>query len=112
MRLPIFAVAMIFCFRAVCQENRPTEMKYLTVPPLSGPWTVRVAALNIEHGVEYPTVIKLKGSVEIRTPVCVTVGEKKVCEGYMVLHADEATFNEATGAIEAQGNVSVIPVQK
>ena len=111
-------MAMIFCLRAVGQDtNSPgqaNDMKYLTVPPLEGPRTVRVAALNIEHGVDYPTIIRLKGNVEIKTPVCVRVGEKKelVCEGYMVLHADEATFNEATGAIEAHGNVTVIPIQK
>jgi hypothetical protein len=113
MRLPLLAAAMIFSFGAICQDNQSAEMKYLTVPPLKGPWTVRVSALNIEHGVEYPTVIRLKGNVEIKTPVCVTVGEKKelVCDGYMILHADEATFDEATGAIEAHGNVSVIPIQ-
>ena len=61
--------------------------------------------MNIEHGVEYPTVIHLSGKVEIKTPVCV----KQICEGYMILHADEATFNEATGVIEAHGNVTVIP---
>jgi hypothetical protein len=115
MRLPVFLVATLLSLPAVWgQEGGSAEMKYLTVPPLEGPWTVRVAALSIEHGLEHPTVIRLKGNVEIRTPVCVTVGEKKelVCEGYMVLHADEATFDEATGAIEAHGNVSVIPIRR
>jgi hypothetical protein len=111
MRLSVFAMAMIFSFSALCQDN---EMKYMTIPPLQGPWTVRVSALHIEHGVEYPTTIRLSGKVEIRVPICVTAGEKKerVCEGYMVLHADEAAFDEATGAIEAHGNVSVIPISK
>ena len=102
----------------MCQDTNPagqaTDMKYLTVPPLQGSRTVRLSALNIEHGVDYPTVVHLSGKVEIKTPVCVTVGEKKelVCEGEMILRADEATFNEKTGAIEAHGNVTVIPIQK
>lgn len=112
MTLPIFAVAMI-CSLAVCQDKSAVEIKHLTVPTLNGNRAVSISALNVERGVEYPSVIRLSGNVEIRTPVCLPVGPKHafICDGYMILRADEATFHEDTGDIEAHGNVSVSPLQ-
>jgi lipopolysaccharide assembly outer membrane protein LptD (OstA) len=54
-------------------------------------------------------VIHLKGNVEIKTTTCIPVGRRRatVCEGAMVLRADEADFHEETGEIEARGNVRV-----
>jgi hypothetical protein len=112
MKVPIFAAAML-CSLALCQDKDTVEVKHLTVPTLNGNRAVSMSALNVERGVEYPSVIRLNGNVEIRTPVCLPVGpeNKLVCDGYMILRADEATFHEDTGAIEAHGNVSVIPLQ-
>ena len=106
MKFPVFAVAMI-CSLAECQD-----LKYLIVPTANGNRAVSISALNVERGVEYPSVIRLSGNVEIKTPVCLPVGEDRafVCDGYMILRADEATFHEDTGAIEAHGNVSVTPL--
>ena len=72
-------------------------------PPLS------VAALGIEREGDYPAVIHLKGSVEIKTPVCTKEGQGSAlhCDGYVVLRADQADLREDSGQIEAQGNVRV-----
>jgi hypothetical protein len=97
---------------AIAQDSAP-EMKHLMIPVLNGKATVKVSALNIDRGAEYPTIVKLTGQVEIKSPVCLPVGKKGgfVCDGYMVLHADEAQLDEASGHIEAHGNVSVAPLQ-
>ena len=65
--------------------------------------------MEIEIGLPYPSVIHLKGSVEIRTPVCVVTGPGNAwtCNGSVVLRADEADLHEDTGQIEASGNVKV-----
>jgi len=57
---------------------------------------VRVAALNIEKGVPYPSVAHLKGNVEIRA------------NGF-ILRAEQADYDEVSGEIRASGNVSVTP---
>ena len=56
-----------------------------------------------------PSVIHLKGSVEIKTPVCVATGKgnEQLCAGYVILRTDEAEFHEDSGRIEARGNVTV-----
>jgi hypothetical protein len=75
-----------------------------------------MSALSIQRGAEYPSLVELKGDVEIRTRVCVMqsrAGTKKgalVCDGETVLRADEAVFHEDTGTIEAQGKVTVVTV--
>jgi hypothetical protein len=85
----------------------------LIAPPLNGSRSVSLTALSIEHGLEYPTVISMKGKVEIQTPVCLPVGKKgaSVCDGEMIVHADEAEFHEDTGEIQARGNVQIIPLR-
>jgi len=94
-------------------QDPPSEQKHLTVAPLNGNRAVSLTALSIERGVRYPSVIDLKGAVEIRTPVCIPVGKKgaPVCDGYMIVRADEAAFHEDTGAIEAHGRVTVTPLR-
>jgi hypothetical protein len=90
------------------------ELKHVTAAPLNARRPVSLTALEIERGVEYPSVVTLRGNVEIRTPVCVPTGKDgaMVCEGEMVVRADEAEFDEATGQIQAHGNVTVTPLQK
>ena len=98
------------------QTAELSQMKHLVVFPVNGIRPVIVSALNIQRGAEYPSSVELKGDVEIRMRVCVMQGKaaaKKsalVCDGETVLRADEAVFHEDTGAIEAQGKVSVATV--
>ena len=58
----------------------------------------KLTAISIARGAAYPSVIELKGSVEIKG------------NGIHML-ADEATYNEATCEIEASGKVLVKPYQ-
>ena len=108
-------MTLLLCIIAVpttAQENT-AELKHVTVPIVNGSRPVSLTALSIEHGLEYPAVISLKGRVEIQTPVCLPVGKKgaPVCDGEMIVHADEAEFHEDTGEIQAHGNVQIIPLR-
>ena len=111
MRL-LVSTASVFLLAAAWGQEQTPEAKHLIVTPANGR-AIAVTALSIERGVEYPSVLTLKGNVEIKTPVCVPVGKKgkPVCDGKMIVRADEATLNEGTGAIEAQGKVTVTPLQ-
>jgi len=103
----------MFLALAMGQDAAP-ELKHMIVPQANGSRGVSLAAFNIERGVEYPTVVKLSGNVEIKTPVCVPArkkGANMVCEGAMVVHADAAEFHEDSGQIEAHGNVTVTPLK-
>ena len=109
------AMPLLLCIIAVptkAQEN-PAELKHFTAAPLNGSRPVSLTAFSIEHGLEYPRVISMKGRVEIKTPVCLPVGKKgaSVCDGEMVVHADEAEFHEDTGEIQARGNVQITPLR-
>jgi len=73
MRLSVIVLA--FVSLAIGQDAAP-EMKHVIVPVPKGNREVHLAALNIERGVEYPTVFKLSGNVEIKTPVCLPTGKK------------------------------------
>jgi hypothetical protein len=100
---------------ALAQDN-PESMKHVMVAPQSGTANgqATVSARSIERGVGYPSVIRLKGDVEIRTPVCFKTGkstDETVCYGYTVVRADEAEYHEDTGEIEAHGKVTVVPLQ-
>jgi len=111
MKLCVCAIA--FVALAMGQEPAP-ELKHVIVPQPHGGRGVYLAAQSIERGVEYPTVVKLSGNVEIKTPVCLPAlkkGANMVCDGEMVVHADEAEFHEDTGQIEAHGNVTVTPLK-
>ena len=91
------------------QDYQAGQLKRLSVPTTTSVRPIAVAALDIERGHAYPSIIHLKGSVEIKTPVCVKAGQGSAlyCAGYIVLHADEAEFHEDSGQIEARGNVKV-----
>jgi lipopolysaccharide assembly outer membrane protein LptD (OstA) len=108
MKLSLAALAV--CALALTAQDYPTgQLKHLPIPSAHGRG-VSVAAMEIERGAEYPTIVHLKGSVEIKIPVCVVTGpgNRQVCNGDMVLRADEADFHEDTGQIEARGTVKVI----
>jgi lipopolysaccharide assembly outer membrane protein LptD (OstA) len=105
-----FFVALIVCTLALTAQNQPAaQLKHLSVPTTTNANPISVAALDIEREGLYPAIIHLKGSVEIKTPVCVKAGRDGAlnCDGYVVLHADQADFHEDSGQIEARGNVKV-----
>jgi hypothetical protein len=99
---------------ALGQASNNHQLKHVTAAPMNARRPVSLNALEIERGVEYPSVVHLKGNVEIKTPVCVPAGKggAMLCEGEMAVRADEAEFDEATGQIQAHGNVTVTPLQK
>ena len=95
-------------------QGTNSDLKHLMVPIQNGGGNpVRLSARSVERGVTYPSVVELKGNVEIQTPVCLPVGRgrKLICDGNMVVHADEAKLHEDTGEIEATGTVIVIPLR-
>jgi lipopolysaccharide assembly outer membrane protein LptD (OstA) len=110
MRLSLAALAV--CTLALTAQDNPAgQLKHLYVPTSTSVRPVSVAAKEIEKGLPSPSVIHLKGSVEIKTPVCLLTnpGNRQtwVCDGSVVLRADEADFHEETGQIEARGNVKI-----
>jgi lipopolysaccharide assembly outer membrane protein LptD (OstA) len=105
-----FLAAFAACTLTLAAQNYPSgQLKRLSVPTQTNVQPVSVAALDIEREGLYPAVIHLKGSVEIRTPVCLNTGPNNTqsCAGYFVLRADQADFHEDSGQTEARGNVTV-----
>ena len=96
----------------IAQEAQPAGLKHIQTAPMNGSRPVSLAALSIEHATQYPGVILLKGNVEIKSLVCLPVGKNRssICDGEMVVRADEAEFHEDTGEIKAQGNVKITPL--
>lgn len=113
MKLSLAALA-VYTLALTAQEYPAGQPKHLTVPTATSVRPVSVIALSIERGPEYPSIIHLKGSVEIKTPVCVGTGpgNTQVCDGFVVLRADEADFHEDSGQIDAHGNVRVTREKK
>jgi hypothetical protein len=87
------------------------ERKHIVAAPLNGR-PVLLAANDIVRTGAYPSTIHLTGGVEVKSPVCLATGKngKVICDGYMLLRADEATYHEDTGEIQASGAVSVSPL--
>jgi hypothetical protein len=109
----LLALSFTVALRSVRgEEASEAQQKHLIAFVVDG-WESRLSALSIERGAEYPTVVYLKGNVEVKTPVCPLLGKRppKACDSYMVLHADAAEFHEDTGQIEAHGNVKVVPLR-
>ena len=101
---PLLAVCGV---ALIAQEYPAGQTKHLSVPTATSVRPVSVQAISVEHGTEYPSVLHLKGSVEIKTPVCIGGTDRQTCDGYVVLRADEADFHEDSGQIDARGNVRV-----
>jgi lipopolysaccharide assembly outer membrane protein LptD (OstA) len=114
--LALAAVILPLCIVSsltTAQGPQSAELKHLMAAPLNGSRPVSMAATSIERGTQYPTVVRLKGSVEIKTPVCLPTGKNGalVCDGEMIVQADEAEFHEDTGEIRAHGNVEITPLR-
>jgi hypothetical protein len=105
------SIAAMLCAAAVTAQDFPAgQLKHLSVPIASSAKPFAVAAVEIEReDLHYPSVIRLKGAVEIRMPVCVVTGpgNAQVCAGEIVFHADEADLHEDTGQIETKGGARV-----
>jgi lipopolysaccharide assembly outer membrane protein LptD (OstA) len=87
----------VLILRTAAQNAAPETVKQIAVAPLNDArGGARLAALNIERGAAYPSVVHLNGQVEIRT------------NGF-ILRADNADYNETTGEVEAHGSVKVTP---
>ena len=102
--------ALAVCALTLTAQDYPAaQLKHLSIPTTIGVLPISVAALGIEREGAYPAIIHLKGSVVIRTPVCVKGGPSGAlyCDGYAVLRADEADIQEDSGQIGARGNVTV-----
>jgi lipopolysaccharide assembly outer membrane protein LptD (OstA) len=105
-----FLAVVAVCTLALTAQDYPSgQLKRLSVPTTTNVSPISVAALGIEREGDYPAIIHLKGSVEIKTPVCTKAGQGNVlhCDGYVVLRADQADLREDSGQIEARGNVRV-----
>lgn len=93
----------------LAQTDPARDIKHLWVPTSTSARPSSVSAAEVVREGNYPAVIHLKGSVEIKTPVCVAGGPQngQICDGYVVLRADDADFHEESGQIEARGKVTV-----
>jgi hypothetical protein len=96
---------------ALSQDNKPEQL-HLTIRAPGG--RVALTAFSMQRDLSSEAtapVIQLKGNVEIRMIACLPTGKDDavVCEGTMVLHADEAEYNEKSGEINARGNVHMTP---
>src|SRR5262245_41114126 len=90
--------------QAICQDNKPAEQRLhlMATAPVGG---VSLEADRIERGPAYPSVIQLRGNVEIKTK---TVAQRDPLSlMIMVVRADEAEYHEDTGEIEGWGKGSV-----
>lgn len=96
MRRTIFVVLAFVSAIAVAtpaQVNPAAERKQLMIATPGGP-NIGLTAAAIQRQAPSMNVVQLKGDVEIRTKD-------------MILHADEADYNENTGEIEARGTVRI-----
>ena len=67
--------ALGICTLTLAAQDYPAgQLKRLSVPIATSPSPLSVAALEIEREGDYPAILHLKGSVEIKTPVCVNAG--------------------------------------
>jgi lipopolysaccharide assembly outer membrane protein LptD (OstA) len=84
--------------QAVCQDAAAEKLS-LAVGRSS------LQADSIERGVRYPSVIQLRGNVQITSRT--VVSDTPLSMMIMVVRADEADYHEDTGEIEARGSVQV-----
>jgi hypothetical protein len=102
------AIAALLCTVAV-RAQPAGEVKHISLPIAGSAQPLAAAAIEIVRAVQYPSVIHLKGAVEIRMPVCVVTGPGNAqrCAGEIVFQCDEANLHEDTGQIEAKGAAKI-----
>ncbi len=83
--------------QATSQNSTPAQKLNLKI----GAATIQ--ADSIERPVRFPSIIELKGNVQITTKI--GVGDAPPRLMIMMVRADEADYHEDTGEIEARGNV-------
>jgi hypothetical protein len=91
--------------RAVCQESgsQPERLHFAFSFPQGNKVLFELTATGAQHVLSSP-VLQLTGNVEVRMTTCPPQGH--VCvKSPMVLHADAVDYNEATGQIDALGDV-------
>ena len=110
MRLSMALLAAL-AFSGIAQDNPGGELKHILVPMVNRTNMIKITAREILRESPPAAVDHLRGSVEIKTPFCVNVSKTpknvEYCDGYVVLHADEADFHENSEQVEARGNVRV-----
>ncbi len=84
--------------QAVCQDQAAERLS-LAVGRSS------LQADSIERGVRYPSVIQLRGNVQITSRT--VVSHSPLTLMIMVVRADEADYHEDSGEIEARGSVQI-----
>jgi hypothetical protein len=105
-------IAILVCTITIgAQDQAGTQQKHLSLPIVGNPRPFAASALEIDREIPYPSVIHLKGDVQIRMPVCVVTGPgwTHQCAGEIVVSATEADVHEDTGQIEAKGEIRVTP---
>src|SRR5438067_8752788 len=85
--------------QAISQNSTPAKRLNLK----TGAATVQ--ADSIERLVRFPSVVRLKGNVQIATKI--GAGDAPVRLMIMTVRADEADYHEDTGEIEARGSVQM-----
>ena len=108
-RRKLWFAALTVSAAALVAQSPPVEVKHLTVPDSTEGRAPVVSALEIVRDLPYNGIDHLKGDVEIKTPVCVSIGPNHewTCNGFVVLRAEQAVYHEDTGQIEASGDVRV-----
>ena len=94
--------------RGTAQQNAGPGLLYMSERLPNGA-PVQFAATSIAREAPTlnwtPSIVHLKGAVRIRMPVHTTQTES--LHMYLVVHADEADYDEQTGEIRPRGNVQV-----
>ena len=90
--------------QAIGQDSKSAGQKLnlMATGPLG---SITLEADSIQRRPSYPSVIQLKGNVEIKTKT--VVQDSPVRLMIMVVRADEADYHEDTSEIEARGTVHV-----
>ena len=90
------------CTTLLPQAIGQNKLNMMATGPLGH---ITLQADSIQRRPSYPSVIQLKGNVEIKTKT--VVQDSPVSLMIMVVRADEADYHEDTGEIEARGTVRV-----
>jgi lipopolysaccharide assembly outer membrane protein LptD (OstA) len=91
--------------RAACQESKsqPERLHFAFSFPQGHKVLFELTAMNAQR-VLSSSVLRLTGNVEVRMTTCPPQGHVCIASP-MVLHADAVDYNEATGQMDAHGDV-------